>query len=319
MTTRQRHWFLICLLISVLIHISTFVSIQWFPLTPPKGPKEIEVTIIDKSKTQNLDGETPKQIVDQQEKSVNDEIPKDAKFLSRNNQTVKKETRAEANGAFANRDNGTPQPQQEAKPKSAQHPKPQVADLPKPTEKGPGKLPSLKDLTHKYTWSDETVAQRDGQGPSTNDDFLKDKEKGPETLLNTREFIYFSYYSRIKDRLRMYWEPKIKQKITRILAQGRKIASDQEHITRVVIHLDKSGTLIRVQIVSESGVRDLDDAAVEAFQAAAPFPNPPVGIVDADGTIKIRWDFVLEAKNTEAIKQEYVALQERRPSQRRMQ
>jgi protein TonB len=50
-----------------------------------------------------------------------------------------------------------------------------------------------------------------------------------------------------------------------------------------------------VQVVSDSGVRDLDQAAVEAFQEAAPFPNPPSGIVDSDGTIKIRWDFILEA------------------------
>jgi protein TonB len=40
---------------------------------------------------------------------------------------------------------------------------------------------------------------------------------------------------------------------------------------------------------------DLDSAAVEAFRQAAPFPNPPKGMVEADGTIKIRWDFVLEA------------------------
>jgi protein TonB len=52
---------------------------------------------------------------------------------------------------------------------------------------------------------------------------------------------------------------------------------------------------MRVQVVGESGVKDLDDAAVEAFRAAEPFPNPPKGIVDADGTIKINWDFILEA------------------------
>jgi TonB family protein len=63
----------------------------------------------------------------------------------------------------------------------------------------------------------------------------------------------------------------------------------------VIIHLNDQGVLIRVQVVGQSGVSDLDDAAVEAFKAAAPFPNPPKGIVDGDGTIKIRWDFVLES------------------------
>ena len=50
-----------------------------------------------------------------------------------------------------------------------------------------------------------------------------------------------------------------------------------------------------VQVLNDSGIRDLDDAAVEAFKEAAPFPNPPEGIVESDGTIKIRWDFILEA------------------------
>jgi TonB family protein len=62
-----------------------------------------------------------------------------------------------------------------------------------------------------------------------------------------------------------------------------------------VIFLDGRGTLVRVKVLSASGMTDLDDAAVEAFKAAAPFPNPPKGIVEADGFIKIRWDFILEA------------------------
>jgi protein TonB len=49
-------------------------------------------------------------------------------------------------------------------------------------------------------------------------------------------------------------------------------------------------------VVGPSGLTDLDDAAVEAFRAAAPFPNPPNGIVEGDGLIRIRWDFILEAR-----------------------
>ncbi len=73
------------------------------------------------------------------------------------------------------------------------------------------------------------------------------------------------------------------------------IASSQDRITRVVIVLNEQGTLVGVQVIGASGVQDLDEAAIEAFRAAAPFPNPPKGIVDQDGKIKIRWDFILEA------------------------
>ena len=77
--------------------------------------------------------------------------------------------------------------------------------------------------------------------------------------------------------------------------QGRTIASDQDKITRLLIILSTRGTLVKVQVVSDSGVRDLDEAAVEAYRSAAPFPNPPQGIIDPDGTVKIRWDFILES------------------------
>ena len=46
-------------------------------------------------------------------------------------------------------------------------------------------------------------------------------------------------------------------------------------------------------------VKKVITAAIEAFKEAAPFPNPPAGIVESDGTIKIRWDFVLEARSIE--------------------
>ncbi len=80
----------------------------------------------------------------------------------------------------------------------------------------------------------------------------------------------------------------------RLFTQGRNIAATGDKITKIIITLDSRGILMKVQVLENSGVKDLDDAAVEAFRAAAPFPNPPKGIADPDGTIKIRWDFVLE-------------------------
>ena len=77
--------------------------------------------------------------------------------------------------------------------------------------------------------------------------------------------------------------------------QGRTIASAKDRVTQVLVTLNPEGELVKVEVLTQSGVMDLDSAAVEAFRQAAPFPNPPKGMVEADGTIKIRWDFVLEA------------------------
>ena len=57
--------------------------------------------------------------------------------------------------------------------------------------------------------------------------------------------------------------------------QGRQLASSEDKITRCLITLDKEGKLVKVQVIGNSGVQELDQAAVEAFKSAAPFPNPP--------------------------------------------
>src|SRR5690606_20044794 len=143
-------------------------------------------------------------------------------------------------------------------------------------------------------------SQHQGEGPndlapSQSDDHLKQVKSGLQTLLSTREFVYYSYYKRIKDQIRQHWEPGVREKVKIIYKQGRNIASAKDRVTQLLVTLDRDGTLIRVDVLGPSGVIDLDAAAVEAFESAAPFPNPPDGIVEADGTIKIRWDFVLEA------------------------
>jgi protein TonB len=66
-----------------------------------------------------------------------------------------------------------------------------------------------------------------------------------------------------------------------------------EHRTKVLVVLNPSGEITKVQVVSESGTQDLDDAAVSAFNEAGPFPNPPKGIVNTSGLIEIPWEFIL--------------------------
>jgi protein TonB len=68
-------------------------------------------------------------------------------------------------------------------------------------------------------------------------------------------------------------------------------------VTKVLVLLDSKGNINRVQKLVGSGFNDLDDAAIEAFQKAAPYPNPPKGIVDADGFVRVRWDFILQTSS----------------------
>lgn len=275
------------ILASIIIHTFFYSGLDFFSKKrsaekiETEAPVEIELIT-------NKESAIKKQIIDQDDRQLNDEIDDKAKFLGRHNQKVLKETKASQSGAFSNaaqmgmRKSGSPSKNVE---KSAN--KNLSGDLPTLD-----KLKPQFSITPKAEHHDVDQVGLNSQTP----DHLKDVNKGLQTLLSTREFVYYSYYQRIREKIRQQWEPRIRKKVHQVFASGRTIASARDRITQVIIILDENGSLERVQIIGESGVRDLDDAAVEAFKAAEPFPNPPDGIVEADGKIRIRWDFVLEAR-----------------------
>ncbi|MNJ93298.1 transport protein TonB [compost metagenome] len=237
------------------------------------------------------------QIVEQDATRANEEEPVDTRFLSEKNQVVKKQTIAQDRGQFQNI---------------------KKAAKEKPGQKGDGKEKQealAKDLFKGFdphaAMEKQKLAEKEsgkGLGNASNEDavgkgadvsqssdYIKDVDSGLETMLNTREFKYYSYYNRIRRQLSQHWEGRVREKLSKLFREGRApAATGQDRITKLMIVLNDKGTLVRVQVMSDSGVRDLDDAAIEAFRAAAPFPNPPKGIVESDGTVKIRWDFVLE-------------------------
>ena len=47
-----------------------------------------------------------------------------------------------------------------------------------------------------------------------------------------------------------------------------------------------------IVLKSTSGVKELDEAAVESFNQAGPFPNPPKGMLK-NGKATIDWGFVV--------------------------
>lgn len=124
-------------------------------------------------------------------------------------------------------------------------------------------------------------------------DYVRGLKQGETTALNTREFVFFGYYQRIRERLDRAWVPILRERLVRYYRSGRQLASNMEHTTRVLVVMNGQGEIVRVQMVSESGTRDLDEAAVRAFNRAGPFPNPPKGIVSVSGEIEIPWEFVL--------------------------
>nr|BFD58241.1 hypothetical protein CKG001_03480 [Bdellovibrio sp. CKG001]BFD61672.1 hypothetical protein BdHM001_03530 [Bdellovibrio sp. HM001]BFD65473.1 hypothetical protein HAGR004_04950 [Bdellovibrio sp. HAGR004] len=244
------------------------------------------------------------QVVEQSETSANEEEV-DTRFLSAKNQKVAKQTIAAERGQFQNVKKAEPTksgPKGDGRQKTAAKSEEAKKQIAKDLFKGfdANEAMERQKLAEQKTGLGEgrgTGEQNTGTGSETSqsNDYVKDVDRGLETLLNTREFKYYSYYNRIRKQLSQHWEGRVREKLSKMFKEGRSpAATNQDRITKLMIVLNDKGTLVRVQVLSDSGVRDLDDAAIEAFRAAAPFPNPPKGIIEGDGTVKIRWDFVLE-------------------------
>jgi TonB family protein len=274
---------------------------------------QIDFVSSEKKPAQDLPKNDPKlekkQVVDQDEKPINDEKT-ESKFLSAHDQVVKKQTVATQRGDFKNSRNKNSKSGdggEKFKPMTFEDFKPKF-DIKKVVEQKVAQEQLLEKLSDeaaikKYDRKMATQNQpvsankpgNTGAEASQTIDYIKDLDPGLETLLSTKEFVYYTYYARIRRQLNQHWGPKVREKITNLYKQGRTIASNEDKVTKLLITLDQAGKLLKAQIIGDSGVHDLDEAAIEAFRAAAPFPNPPHGIVDSDGVIKIRWDFILEA------------------------
>lgn len=302
--------------LSVLLHIfvtGTFFIAGKMSSTPP--PKEaVSINFLSPDELQKMtQAEVAKkpltvpanQVVEQSETSANEEAPDNARFLSAKNQKVQKQTVAAERGEFKNIKKAAPQKmgtKGDGRPKNADISEESKKQIAKDLFKGFDASEAVE--RQKVAAQEAGLGEGRGQGEqntgtatdaSQSNDYIKDVQVGLETLLNTREFKYYSYYNRIRKQLSQHWEGRVREKLTKLFKEGRApAATNKDRITKLMIVLNDRGTLVRVQVLSDSGIRDLDDAAIEAFRAAAPFPNPPKGIVEGDGTVKIRWDFVLE-------------------------
>jgi len=295
------------LIFSLFVHVAITLTVVVIPKLQKQKVSEVEVILIDASTTENivkaevtlLDKKNPKQVVQTDERNSNNKLNENTKLLSAKNNTVQKDTIAKNVGQFKNL--------LAQKNTIAQITQPDVKkEIKKNTSEK--KLESKLFNTGFDVYSSlnknqavQKMAQKEHtfqngstlQQASTSQDHIDNVDPSLMTQLNTREYKYYGYNMRIRTQLDQWYETKLREQMKKLISQGRTIASEDNKRTQLLIILNDKGNLVGVQVLGASGVRELDDAAVEAFRRAAPFPNPPKGMVDNDGTIKVRWDFVL--------------------------
>lgn len=143
---------------------------------------------------------------------------------------------------------------------------------------------SYRDLLPSYSKFDQVF--KDGSI-----DYIEDVERGDRTMLNTKEYKHAWFFNRVKAQVQQRWRAVDAHR--RNDPHGR-IYGVRDRLTVVQVVLKPDGYLEEIYIVKDSGVSFLDDAAIQAFQDAQPFANPPPDLQDKDGRIRFRFSFYLE-------------------------
>jgi len=240
-------------------------------------------------------------------------IPDKARFRSEWNSDVKKETAASNPGlhptavAMVNRrppvtpDLVEPTPRPPTRGVSAQSnsdPSPLVMRTPgtkkqKETPKRKSSIwkrkLSLRDLQPKNGVLQKVI-------PGAFPDYLKDVDKGNETLLKTKEWKFASFFNRVKRAVAQHWHPD--REYSRRDPKGN-VYGFKTRTTYLLIVLHPNGSLKKIVLERPSGLTFLDDEAIKAFRKAAPFPNPPKRLVNrTTRQIAFRFGFIFEILTT---------------------
>jgi hypothetical protein len=116
----------------------------------------------------------------------------------------------------------------------------------------------------------------------------RDVAIGADTVLNTDQYIYASFFNRLKQEIGPRWEPKVQQffRSTLFLSEG-------VYSTRYAFYLDDEGNLLSIEPLEASGSGTLDSIAAQAIREVGRFPNPPKALKE-NGRYKIIFGFIAE-------------------------
>ncbi len=122
-------------------------------------------------------------------------------------------------------------------------------------------------------------------------DHLDGVEEGDGTYLNTKEWKYASFFNRVKQSVGMHWDPgsKLRQRDP----TGR-IYGGRDRYTVLNVKLNERGMVKDIYVEKSCGLDFLDLEAIQSFERAQPFPNPPPGLIAADSTVQFSFGFFLE-------------------------
>jgi TonB family protein len=123
-------------------------------------------------------------------------------------------------------------------------------------------------------------------------DALPGVREGDKTLLNTKRWRFASFFNRVKAAVAQHWNPA---GVYRRHDPTGNVYGFKSRLTVLKVWLYPDGRLKRILLQHPCGLSFLDNEAVRAFRAAAPFPNPPRRLVDKQtNLIHFSFGFIFE-------------------------
>jgi protein TonB len=286
--------FYILLGIIALIHMFLLVSKLQKSIAVYKAPSSqaIKLKLIQEA-VKDLATSEKKQIV-QSEDSESDEKKKDS-FLSDKDRSFERETVSKNIDSFNRAAQGNSTVTQKAQAKSQK--KSHIKDL-KLSDIGVAMGSPFTDRTQRSPASESVKGAKNGDplsnGLSATNDYVEEVALGDFTHLNTTEYKFYGFFHRIRQKLEQFWGKSIQEKAEALFRSGRRLPASENLITNLQVTLNERGEIINVKILGASGVKELDDAAIESFNQAGPFPNPPKELL-VNGKATIDWGFVIKS------------------------
>jgi protein TonB len=257
--------------------------------------KSIKVKLVQEA-LRELTHQNKKQIV-QSEDSLTNEKPEKKAFLSDKDRKFERETMARAIDSFQKAALGNANITNPQQSKTSNSKKKAIKDLkladfgmeagdPLPVEKSRAPASeSIKGLEN---------GDINSRGLSATNDYVEEVTLGDFTHLNTVEYKHYGFFHRIREKLEQFWGKSLHEKAHNIFRSGRRLPASDNLITSLQVTLNTRGEIVAVKILGSSGVRELDDAAIESFNEAGPFPNPPQDLL-VNGKATIEWGFVVKS------------------------
>jgi len=148
-----------------------------------------------------------------------------------------------------------------------------------PTLTDPKDAPWSRSITHGAASASQRADGASLAGAPQNDRLFE--TPGTGTYLNTKELLYADYLLKIRRLVNFYWEQNLSN------APSSLRISRPEYTTVVDVVLTADGAVESVALTESSGIAFLDECVTRAYRVAGPFPNPPDGLVDSDGRVRL--------------------------------